>query len=100
MNWIKRLLGMSSQDENGSKDMATCEEAVERLYEFLDGELDDTWRERVEEHFEACKVCLPRLTFERSFLQAVQATRSQETTPEEVRNRILQALAEGGLEPR
>ena len=103
MNWLKRLFGSRAPKTNGSgaaTDMISCDEALERLYEFLDAELDDTWQSRVEEHFEACKRCFPVMRFERSFLDAVQAAKQDAAAPEEVRNRILQALTEEGLEPR
>jgi len=103
MNWFKKLFGGSTPKTNGSapeNGMISCDEALERLYDFLDAELDETWQVRVNEHFEACKACFPVMTFEKSFLDAVQGSKSDATTPAEVRSRILEALAKEGLEPR
>ena len=79
--------------------MISCDQAVARLYEFLDEELDEQWVERVRLHFEACKQCMPRVDFERAFLRAVQSTEATEATPNAVRSRLLSALADEGFEP-
>ena len=34
-----------------------CTEVGRRLQTYLDGELEDDWRERVQDHLEDCKYC-------------------------------------------
>jgi anti-sigma factor RsiW len=51
----------------------TCREALDRLYEYLDGELGGAWDERVARHIDDCPPCRSRFRFERSFLDAVAA---------------------------
>jgi anti-sigma factor (TIGR02949 family) len=71
---------------------AVCENALSRLYEFLDGELDELTREEVEAHFEVCKRCYPQLACERSFRRALERAMKQERAPADLRHRILGLL--------
>jgi hypothetical protein len=91
MKWIKRLFGREAAGSNGSdgdSGMISCQDALERLYEYLDKELDDS-----------CSRCYPHLTFERTFLDVVRKTEPTEGPPEELKGRILELLAKEGLEP-
>lgn len=45
--------------------MIDCEEALNRLLEFLDGELDASSGREVEHHLERCRSCFSRAEFER-----------------------------------
>ncbi len=74
--------------------MMGCEEALDRLFEYLDGELDPGEAARVEEHLEICKRCYPRAAFERSFLDALERARERRSAPEELKERVLAALRE------
>jgi anti-sigma factor (TIGR02949 family) len=42
-----------------------CEEALGRLFEFLDHELDADERDAVERHLQTCRSCFSRAGFER-----------------------------------
>ena len=102
MKWIKRLFGreeMAPRGSNGDSGMISCHDALERLYEYLDEELDDSWQERVQAHFDLCSRCYPYLTFEKSFLDAVRNTKPSEGPPPELKGRILELLTKEGLEP-
>lgn len=81
-------------------DRFTCEEAVEHLFEYLDGELGDEESAQVAEHFEVCRRCYPRLEFERSFMEAVRRVRGGDGAPPELRDRVLEVLRDEGLDPR
>lgn len=70
----------------------TCEEAVERVYEFLDGELDPGWMERVREHAEICRRCTPHFEFERVFLEHVRRKGLRPERSELLEKRIREAL--------
>lgn len=101
---FKKLLGALGVPENGNEagdpEMIPCEQALERLFEYLDGELEGETLEQVKRHFEVCRRCYPRLQFEKSFMEAVRTVRGGEEAPPELRNRILQALQEEGMDPR
>ncbi len=98
---LKRLLASLMGGGNGSRGgegMISCDEALERLFEYLDGELTDASSEEVERHAEVCKACYPRLQFERNFLDAVQAAEQRGGASRELKDRILRVLAEEGLQ--
>ena len=77
------------------REMMQCEEALEALFEYLDGELDPADSARVEEHLEICKRCYPRAEFERSFLEALERARGGEKASEDLQARVLAALDSG-----
>ena len=74
--------------------MIGCEEALEKLFEYLDGELDPASARQIETHLEVCKRCYPRAQFERSFLEALAQTHGTAAATPELRARILAALEE------
>jgi anti-sigma factor (TIGR02949 family) len=70
-------------------DMLDCNDVMRRLWDYLDGELDEARRAQVAAHLETCRRCHPHLVFERSFLDAV--ARVQQAEPgasAELRERI------------
>lgn len=72
----------------------SCREAVERLWAYIDGELDPGEAGAVRIHLEACRQCYPHYDFQKAFCQFVRSGR-QDTVPPEVRRRIfLRLLAE------
>lgn len=74
-----------------------CNAALESLFDFLDGELDDSLEERLEAHVHECRPCFERADFERRFLAAVQAARTEERCPKALRERVLSTLRAEGL---
>ncbi len=83
----------SSPDETGVA-MIPCDEASARLFEYLDGELEGVSEEEVRRHLEVCKVCYPRVQFEKHFLEALRRSRNGGRASESLRERVLQALGE------
>ncbi|MFW6085105.1 MAG: anti-sigma factor family protein, partial [Gemmatimonadota bacterium] len=58
---------------------SACRESLEKLYDFLDGELPDATRDQVAGHLEVCRSCYPHFSFERLFLDRLASVRA---TPE------------------
>lgn len=76
-----------------SKD--TCREALERVYEFLDGELPAADAATIKQHFERCKSCYPVLAYCQSFQEALErAANCQCCAPDDLKNKIKQILQE------
>lgn len=73
--------------------MISCREALNLIYEYLDGELADVPEEEVRAHFEVCQQCFPHLKLEESFLAAVQRASRGEAAPTELRGRVMDLLA-------
>lgn len=68
-----------------------CSEAIDRLYAYLDGELDEPRVAEVRAHLEHCAPCLEAFDFEAE-LRKVVVSRCAEKVPQEVRLRILAVL--------
>ena len=51
-----------------------CLEAIEALYAYLDGELDDVSIEQVEKHMEHCRSCYSRQDVERALTEHLRRT--------------------------
>lgn len=83
--------GPGDRAEAGCEDIS-CREAIERVYEFLDGELDPGWMERVRRHAEICARCTPHFEFERAFLEHVRRKGVRPEKSELLEKRIREAL--------
>jgi mycothiol system anti-sigma-R factor len=75
----------------GSGDGADCNETIERLYHFLDGELTVERREQIQRHLEECSPCFQAVGFERE-LRIVIARRCTDRVPDELLERVKRAL--------
>jgi mycothiol system anti-sigma-R factor len=73
--------------------MITCSEAVERLWEYLDGELTAEDKAALEEHLSFCRVCCGEVEFAQE-LRGFLARSAGEELPEGVRARLLTTLDE------
>lgn len=97
---LKKILaslrgGGTQADASG--EMIPCEEAMARLFEFLDGELDEASAAEVRKHVDVCKACYPRFQFEKEFLDALHRAQEEGGIAPDLKGRILQALAEEGM---
>lgn len=72
--------------------MISCEEAVEKVYEYLDGELDAEMMERIREHIQVCKRCYPYFNFERIFLDHIRSKGLRSERSEQLETRIRDML--------
>ena len=84
----------SGSTDEAAVAMIPCEEASARLFEYLDGELEDVSEEEVRRHLEVCEACYPRVQFEKHFLKALQRSQNGGPASGSLRERVLQALAE------
>jgi mycothiol system anti-sigma-R factor len=71
-----------------------CDVALAELYQYLDGELTEEARSRIERHLRECSPCLEAFDFEAEVRRLV-ADRCRDQCPEALRQRI-QAAIEGG----
>ena len=68
-----------------------CEDAVHRLYHYLDGELTPERRADVKRHLEDCAPCFKAFDFEVDVRQLIQQ-RCRDEVPAGLRERIAQAI--------
>lgn len=114
---LLRALGMGGAENGGAEgngvpggrdpsagdgepvEMISCREALERLFEYLDGELDSSTDMKVAAHLEKCRRCYPRLEFEKAFMEALERARAGEEPPSGLRNRVVDVLCSEGFDP-
>jgi mycothiol system anti-sigma-R factor len=77
--------------------MGDCNESIERLYHYLDGELTEERRLEIKHHLDDCPPCLQAFDFEAE-LRVVIANRCKDRVPDALRQRIRDALIEAERE--
>ena len=75
-----------------SSDGSYCERALERMYEFLDNEIDTASGDAIRQHLAECEPCLDRFDFEQAVKSAVRRCCRDEHAPEHLRARIVTQL--------
>jgi mycothiol system anti-sigma-R factor len=70
-----------------------CEQALQELYVYIDGELTDEKRSTIKGHLDDCNPCFEAFDFEAE-LRIVISTRCRDEVPDSLRTRIAQTLAE------
>lgn len=75
--------------------MITCAEAVKQLWDYLDGVVDESQRELVEEHLSFCRRCCGELEFAGE-LRRFLAAHAEDDLPPEVQARLTATLDELG----
>ncbi|HLI02096.1 MAG TPA: mycothiol system anti-sigma-R factor [Acidimicrobiales bacterium] len=85
---------MHEHDQDGAEDPtggSECQEALDTLYHFLDGELTATKRQDIQRHLDKCSSCLEAFDFEAE-LKVLIARRCKDTVPDSLRSRIAAAI--------
>ena len=103
---LKRLLGgngaSSEAGGNGKPEgpvrAIECMEAMAKVQEYLDGELDGVSHEEVAQHFAMCKRCYPHLKLEERFRDLLHRSAEEDPCPGHVRKQVLEALAQEGAD--
>jgi len=72
--------------------MLTCEEAAQRLYEHLDGELSQVDHEKIKIHLELCLKCCHKFEFEEILRSILRSKARSEKLPSLLRERILKEI--------
>jgi mycothiol system anti-sigma-R factor len=73
-------------------DEMPCDAVVERIYEFLDGELTSDVDAQIRDHLAKCTSCYPRFRHEEVFLRFLERRAQIEKAPPSLRRRIFKAL--------
>lgn len=68
-----------------------CEEALHRLFEYLDRELDNARQAEMEQHLHTCRACYSRAEFEKRLKGRLGAL-GAEPAPPEFAHRIMNLL--------
>ena len=70
-----------------------CQEALDTLYHFLDGELTDERRHQIQFHLDDCSSCLEVFDFEAE-LKIIVSHRCRERLPDALKRRVASALSD------
>ena len=68
-----------------------CDEALQELYGYLDGELTEERRALISSHIDDCTPCFDAFDFEVE-LRQVLSRKCRDTVPDDLRRRIADAL--------
>ncbi len=69
-----------------------CKQALLKLYNYLDNELDAIESKEVEEHLKSCKHCFGKAEFERILKRTVKEKCCYEHVPEQLKTSILERI--------
>lgn len=69
-----------------------CDEVIERIYEFLDGELTSDVDAKIRAHLGECGDCYPHFRHEEVFLRFLERRAQIEQAPPSLRRRIFKDL--------
>lgn len=78
----------------GNPHETPCAEVLERLYAYLDGELDDHGRAQIRQHLDECHPCLREYGLEEVIKQLVHKHCGHEAAPGELRAKVLTRIRE------
>ena len=81
---------MSAQDKPASGD---CEQMLERVYQFLDHELDTATSDEIRAHLAGCEPCLDRYDVEQAVKTLVHRSCGGDKAPNHLRTKVLGQLA-------
>ena len=73
-------------------DGSYCDRALERMYEFLDNEIDTANGDAIRRHLAECEPCLDRFDMEQVVKAVVRRCCLEEHAPEHLRTRIVMQL--------
>lgn len=80
-------------------EMVPCDHVIARLWEYIDGELNEESAARVRAHLDICSRCFPQYDFQRAFKEFTRRS-AQKPMPPELRRRVFEAiLAEEAGQP-
>jgi mycothiol system anti-sigma-R factor len=73
----------------GNPHETDCSDVLELVYNFLDGEVDDTMRGRIVQHLDECGPCLQQFGLEQAVKALVHRSCACEPAPEYLRMQIV-----------
>ena len=69
-----------------------CQEALEKLWQYLDKELDGASSDELQQHLEECRHCFSKAEFEQRLRAMVRRSCCEEQAPPELRERLSKLL--------
>jgi mycothiol system anti-sigma-R factor len=81
----------------GDPHETNCADVLERVYEYLDGEMGDLDLAKIRQHLEECRPCLDQYDVDVALKALVRRSCGCEQAPAELRRRILVRISEYSL---
>lgn len=78
----------------GNPHETDCSEVLERVYEYLDGELDTHAFGKIQQHLDECGPCLSEYDLDVVLKKLVRRSCGGDCAPEELRTRIMLKIRE------
>ena len=72
-----------------------CSYVLERVYAFLDHELDEASGDEIRLHLISCEPCLERFDIEQAFKSLVARRCGGDVAPQQLREKIVSRLSQG-----
>lgn len=69
-----------------------CEQVLEQVWSYLDGELDETVYLRIQAHVARCSDCGPRFEFQRRLLALIEEKCREGPVPLELKQQLFKLL--------
>jgi mycothiol system anti-sigma-R factor len=82
-----------SDTTDGGAVAADCEHVLERVYEFIDNELDSASGDAIRRHLSDCEPCLDKFDVEQAVKKLVASRCGGDTAPAHLRDKVLGQLA-------
>jgi len=64
-----------------------CDEVMRQLFDYLDGEAEETAKHEIHHHIDECRSCFSRVEFENALKERVRDSKEHEL-PESLRDRV------------
>jgi mycothiol system anti-sigma-R factor len=77
-----------------------CAEVLEKVYTYLDGEIDDVDCSKIKQHLDECGPCLREYGLEEAVKALVKRSCRCEPAPEALRTRVLAVITQVRVEVR
>jgi mycothiol system anti-sigma-R factor len=78
--------------------MSDCQDSLHELYRYLDGELTEDRRDKIQRHLDGCQPCAEPYDFEAE-LRSVIRRKCQEQVPEALVAKVKAALVDEASKP-
>jgi mycothiol system anti-sigma-R factor len=78
----------------GNPHETKCSEVLDRVYEYLDGEMDEHDVAKIRQHLEECRPCLSQYDIDLALKALLRRSCACESAPEELRTRIMVRITE------
>jgi mycothiol system anti-sigma-R factor len=82
----------------GSPHDTDCSDVIEQVYLYLDGEIDDSTRQKVREHLDECAPCLRKYGLEQDVKALVARCCGSDVAPDGLRERLVVRLQQVRVE--